>query len=72
MLHPAVDSELNLCGVFLHAGAQLGSREKGMVAKHGFARSVPQKAVGILKNRVGVVVTHQWELSKLGGEISEL
>jgi hypothetical protein len=43
-----------------------------MVAKHGFARSVPQKAVGILKNRVGVVVTHQWELSKLGGEISEL
>jgi hypothetical protein len=52
--------------------AQLGSREKGMVVKCGFARSVPQKAVGILKCGVGVVVTHQWDLSELVGEISEL
>ena len=52
--------------------AQLGSREKGTVAKHGFASSVPQKAMGILKCGVGVVVICQWELSKLGGKISEL
>jgi hypothetical protein len=29
------------------------------------------KAVGDLKHRVGVVVTRQWELRKLGGEILE-
>ena len=34
-----IDSELSLCGVFLHVVTQLGSREKGMAAKHGFARS---------------------------------
>lgn len=51
---------------------QLGSREKGRVAKHGFAKSTPQKAVRILKHAVGMVVTHQWELSELGGEILEL
>lgn len=51
MLHPEtelpVDSELSLCGVFLHVATQLGSREKGTVAKCGLARSTPQKAVGI-------------------------
>lgn len=51
---------------------QLGSREKGRVAKHGFAKSTPQKAVRILKHAVGMVVTHQWELSELGGKILEL
>lgn len=40
--------------------AQLSSREKGTVAKHGFARSAPQKAMGIWKHGAGVVVTHQW------------
>ena len=29
------------------------------------------KAMGVLKHGVGVVVTHQWEPSKLGGEIVE-
>jgi hypothetical protein len=43
-----------------------------MVAKRGFARSVPQKTVRILKCGVSVVMTHQWELRELGGEISEL
>lgn len=60
-MHPAielpVDSELSLCGVFLHAATQLGSREKGMVAKHGFARSISQKAVGNWKHGAGMVMT---------------
>jgi hypothetical protein len=30
-------SELSLCGVSLLARTQLGSREKGIAAKHGFA-----------------------------------
>jgi hypothetical protein len=30
------------------------------------------KAMGVLKHGVGVVVTHQWEPSKLGGEIVEM
>ena len=41
-------------------------------AKRGFARSAAQKAVGILKHKVDMVVTSKWELSKLVGEISEL
>ena len=51
-------SELSLCGVFLHAAAQLGSREKGMATKYEFVRSTPQKAVGIWKNGAGIAVTH--------------
>jgi hypothetical protein len=43
-----------------------------MEAKHGFARSTPQKAMGIWKRGAGVAMTHQWELSELGGKISEL
>jgi hypothetical protein len=39
-----IDSELSVCGVFLRAAVQLGSREKGTAAKHRFARSAPQKA----------------------------
>jgi hypothetical protein len=50
---------------------QLGSREKDLAAKCGFARSTPQKAMGIWKRGAGVVMTHQWELIELGGEISE-
>ena len=61
-----------MCGVFLNTAAQLSSREKGTAAKHGLPRSVPQKAVGILKHGIGMVMTHQWEFSELGGEISEL
>ena len=30
-------SELNLCGIFLHLVTRLASREKDMVAKHGYA-----------------------------------
>jgi hypothetical protein len=30
-------SELSLCCIFLHTAARLGSREKGMAAKGGFA-----------------------------------
>jgi hypothetical protein len=41
----------------------------GMVAKHGFARSAPQKAMGILKHEAGVVVTGQWELRESGGKM---
>jgi hypothetical protein len=29
------------------------------------------KAIGDLKHGIGVVITHQWELSELGGEIVE-
>ena len=46
--------------------------KKGMAAKHGFAKNVPQKAMGTLKHVIGVIVTYQWELDELGGEISEL
>ena len=49
-----------------------GSREKATVSKNEFARIAPQKAVGVWKSGVGVVVTRQWEFSELGGEISEL
>jgi hypothetical protein len=48
---PAIElpgnSKPRLFGVFLYAATQQGSREKGTMAKHGFARSAPQKAVGI-------------------------
>ena len=50
-----IDSELSLCGVFLHAAARLGSREKGMAAKHEFARSAPQKAEQILKSGADMI-----------------
>ena len=30
------------------------------------------KAMGVLKHEAAVVMTHQWELSELGGEILEL
>jgi hypothetical protein len=33
-----------------------------MVAKHGFARNVPQKAMGIWKCGAGMAATRQWEL----------
>ena len=66
------DPKLSMCGVFLYVVTQLGSTVKGTVAKHGFARSAPQKAVGIWKRGASMVVTCQWELSELGGEISEL
>ena len=67
-----VNSELILCGVFLLAAIQLGSREKGTVANCGIA-SAPQKAVGIWRHGADVVATRQWEeLSELGGEILEL
>jgi hypothetical protein len=48
---------------------QLGSREKGIEAKRGFVRCAPQSHG---KCGAGIVVTSQWELSELGGEISEL
>ena len=52
-----VNSERNLCGVSLHLATQLASREKGMAAKCGSARSAYQKAVGIWKCGAGVVAT---------------
>jgi hypothetical protein len=48
-------SELSLCCVFLNTDTHLGST----------------KDVGDLKHGVGVVTTHQWEPSKLGGETVE-
>ena len=53
--YETVVSALSSC-VFL-----LGSREKGTAAK----------AVRVLKHWPGMVTAHQWELSKLGGEILE-
>lgn len=50
----------------------MGSRGKGTVAEPGFVRSVSQKTVGVLKHGASIVRTRQWELSKLGVEISEL
>lgn len=58
------DSELSLCDVHVTV-TQLGSREKGMSTKQGFARSACQKALGTLKHGAGVVVTHQWEPRKI-------
>lgn len=52
--------------------APLASREKDMAAKHGFARSALQKAVGIWKHGAGVIVTHQGDLNELSGKISDL
>ena len=41
-----------------------------MVAKCGFARCAPQRpGVGVSKHGAGVVMIHQWELSKLGGDV---
>ena len=47
--------------------AHLGSIEKVWVCLMFSA-----KAVGLLKLGVGMVATHQWEVSELGGEIWEL
>jgi hypothetical protein len=69
---PVIDSEPSLCGVFFHMMALLGSRETSMAAKHGFALCAPQKAMGVLKHEAGMVVTRQWELSELDGEILKL
>lgn len=66
MIELPVDSELSLCGVFLHAATQLGSREKGT------AKECTQKGVGIWKSGAGIIVTRQWELSESGGKTSEL
>ena len=52
--------------------ARLIIERKGIVAKGGFVRSAPQKAVGTLKHGAVVVATCQWEFSELGGEILEL
>ena len=49
----------------------MGFKRKGYRSKGGFLRGVPKK-VGVLKHGAGVVVTRQWELSELGGEILEL
>ena len=38
----------------------------------GLPNVYPEKEMGVLKHQTGVVVTRQWELSELGGEISEL
>ena len=59
-----IDSELSLCGVFLHVAARLGSREKSTAAKHGFARSAPQKAVVILEAR-SWLARHWWTMVSL-------
>ena len=37
-----------------------------------FARSAPQKAVRVLKYGAVMVLTLQWDLNELGGEISKL
>jgi hypothetical protein len=38
--------EINICGIFLLAAVQQDSREKGMVAKRGFAGCAPQRKWG--------------------------
>lgn len=46
-----VDSELRLCGVFLHSVTQLGSREKR------YGGEANQPAAGIWKCKAGVAAT---------------
>ena len=48
--------------------ARLGSREKGKAAKHGFVMCTI-KVMEDLKHGVGMVMTHQWKPSMLGGKI---
>jgi hypothetical protein len=52
---------------FFISAAYLSSRDKAMAAKHGCTT----KAMGDLKHGVGMVMTHQWQASELGGEIVE-
>ena len=65
-MHPAielpVDSELSLCGAFLHARLSWVP-ERSTEAKHGFARSAPQKAMGIWKRGAGMATTHHGNLA---------
>ena len=51
---------------------RLGSREKGTGSKSWVCQMCTTKAMGDLKHRAGVVMTCQWELSELGGDILEL
>jgi hypothetical protein len=57
-------SELSLCCVFFHAAACLGSREKGKVAKHGFAWGALQRPWEIWS--MGLV----WKWSASGNLVS--
>jgi hypothetical protein len=57
-----VNSELSLCGVFLQAVKQLGSREKATEAKCEFIRCAPQKDIEIWKCAAGVATTHHVNL----------
>lgn len=63
MIVLSVNSELSSCAVFLHETTQLGSREKGTIAEHGFARSVPHKAMRIWTCGTGVTETHHGNLA---------
>ena len=74
MWYPEIDLPfiLNYVWFFLYTAVQLVSREKSTVTKCGFSRSATQKAMGILKHWATMLVTYQWEIRKLGGEILEL
>ena len=63
ILYGLQDQDASLCGVFLCSAAQLGSREKDMAAKCGFARSAPQKAMRIWKHGAGMTTTHHGNLA---------
>ena len=52
--------------------AHLSSREKDILDKVWVCLIYNTKTMGDLKHGAGVVMTSQWELSELGGEILEL
>ena len=72
MVELPVDSELSLCGVFPLRGDSTGSQRERYCGKALVCKKYTQKVPGNLKHGAGIIVTHQWELSKPGGEILEL
>ena len=63
----SVNSELSSCAVFLHETTQLGSREKGTIAEHGFARSASQLFVEIWECGAGLVAASCGEERTVSG-----
>ena len=53
-------------------GGSSGFKRERYGGKAWVCQMCTTKAVGVLKHGAGVVATHQWELSELGGEILEL
>jgi hypothetical protein len=58
--------------LFLSCRDSSGFHRERYCVKLWFARSAPQKAVRVLKYGAVMVLTLQWDLNELGGEISKL